>query len=115
MAWRAARPPAASGARPPIPAGAATADERAAEAEKTLRGFVEAALGADADVECSVVRGTAVNALVTAARDAALLVIGEPRPGAMGSGAREPGRAAGRAQGGLPGRGDAGRRLRSWG
>ncbi len=49
-----------------------------------MRAFVRAALGADADVECTVVRGSAVNALVTAARDAALLVIGEPQAGAMG-------------------------------
>lgn len=82
MAWHNPRTPAASGTRPPIPSGV-RGDELAAEAEKTLQGFVEAALGTETDVECSVVRGTAVNALVTAARDAALLVIGEPRGGTM--------------------------------
>jgi nucleotide-binding universal stress UspA family protein len=63
--------------------GALRGDELAAEAEQTLRGFVEVALGNDVVVECSVVRGTAVNALVSMAQDASLLVIGEPRAGAM--------------------------------
>jgi nucleotide-binding universal stress UspA family protein len=82
MAWRNPRPPVATGTRPPM-TGALRGDELAAEAQETLRGFVELALGKDVDVECSVVRGTAVNALVTAARDAALLVIGEPRTGTI--------------------------------
>lgn len=82
MAWRNPRPPVATGTRPPM-TSALRGDDLAAEAERTLRGFVEAALGSSADVQCSVVRGTALNALVTAAQDAALLVIGEPRPGAM--------------------------------
>jgi len=78
MAWHNPRPPVATGTRPPM-TGALRGDELAAEAQQTLRDFVEAALGKEADVECSVVRGTAVNALVAAAHDAALLVIGEPR------------------------------------
>ncbi|MDT7575487.1 MAG: hypothetical protein QOH17_1820 [Pseudonocardiales bacterium] len=82
MAWRNPRPPVATGTRPPM-TGALRGGELAAEAEQTLRGFVEDALGTGSDVECSVVRGTAVNALVTTAKDATLLVIGEPRAGAM--------------------------------
>jgi nucleotide-binding universal stress UspA family protein len=82
MAWHNPRPPAASGTRPPVPSGL-RGGELAEEAEQTLRGFVEAALGTDVDVDCSVVRGTAVNALVSAAHDAEMLVIGEPRAGTM--------------------------------
>lgn len=83
MAWRQPRPPAAPAGRPP----AATVDSpqrEAARAEQTLREFVVDALGKDDSVSCSVVHGTAVNALVTAASEAALLVIGEPRTGRMG-------------------------------
>lgn len=82
MAWRNPRAPAASGTRPPVPAGA-TGSDLAAETEETLRAYVTKALGDDANVECSVVRGSAVNALVSAASDAAMLVIGEPRVGTM--------------------------------
>lgn len=82
MAWRNPRAPVASGTRPPIPAGA-TGSDLAAETEETLRTFVAKALGNDADVECSVVRGSAVNALVNAASNASMLVIGEPRGGTM--------------------------------
>lgn len=83
MAWRAPRPPGAPGGRPP--AAAATADEYQSSAEEQLRGFVRGALGDDAEVECVVVQGSEVNALLSSARDAHLLVIGEPRPGRLAS------------------------------
>lgn len=82
MAWRPQRPPAATGGRPPA-GSTETAEERSTRAEQSLREFVRTALGDDADVDCSVVRGSAVNALVSVARDAAMLVIGEARAGAM--------------------------------
>ena len=82
MAWRAPRPPSAPGGRPP--AGLADASEdHEARAERQLRAFVDAALDFPADVDCEVVKGNAVNALLTAARDAQLLVVGEPRPGRL--------------------------------
>lgn len=83
MAWRAPRPPGAPGGRPP--AATATADEYQGSAEEQLRGFVRRALGDDAEVECVVVQGSEVNALLSSARDAHLLVIGEPRPGRLAS------------------------------
>ncbi len=82
MAWRPPRPPGAPGGRPPI--GLVSGDP-AAEAEEALREHVRTALGPAADVECSVVRGSAVSALLSAAADARLLVIGEPRPGRLNS------------------------------
>ena len=48
-----------------------------------MRAFVDGALGFPADVDCEVVKGNAVNALLTAARGAQLLVVGEPRPGRL--------------------------------
>jgi nucleotide-binding universal stress UspA family protein len=82
MAWRNPPAPVATGTRPPM-TGAPRGDELAAEAEQTLRRFVDVALGTGVVVECSVVRSSAVNALVTTAQHAALLVIGEPRAGVM--------------------------------
>jgi nucleotide-binding universal stress UspA family protein len=84
MAWRNPRAPGVAGTRPPIPAGA-TGDERALEAEESLREFVINALGSVADVDCSVVHGNEVDALLSAANDAELLVVGEPRPGRLSS------------------------------
>jgi len=55
------------------------------EAEERLHKFVAAALGGDAEVECAVVHGNEVHALVSAAREAQLLVVGEPRPGRLNS------------------------------
>ena len=88
LAWRPARPPAAPGGRPP----AVSAQPGGASAETTateqLRDFVQVALGPSgrADgVECVAVRGSAVSTLLSAAGDAQLLVIGESRPGAVGS------------------------------
>ena len=85
LAWRAPRAPAAPGGRPsPVTAGVAGTDH-AGRAERALRAFVTTALGSDTDVECVAVRGTAVRALLAAAEGASLLVIGEPRPGRLGS------------------------------
>ena len=77
MAWRAPRPPAASGGRPP--AGLSTAGEdHEARARDRLQDFVGAALGSGAEaVECTVVKGSPLKALRSAAHDAQLLVIGE--------------------------------------
>lgn len=80
LAWRPPRPAGAPGGRPP--AGLAYAGgDHAAEAERSLREFVAAALGNDDGVDCLAVKGSAVNALLSAAGDADLLVIGEPRQG----------------------------------
>jgi nucleotide-binding universal stress UspA family protein len=84
MAWRPPRPPASPGGRPPVGMSRVTADP-AQDAEATLREFVTAALGTDAGVSCSAVRGNAVTALLSEARNAQLLVVGEPRPGRMNS------------------------------
>jgi nucleotide-binding universal stress UspA family protein len=89
MAWRPPRPPGPAGTRPPAGLTQIGRDH-AADAEQELRDYVAAALGAhvlgadaagDVPVQCEVVRGTAVTALLTSARDAQLLVIGEPRAG----------------------------------
>jgi nucleotide-binding universal stress UspA family protein len=82
MAWRPQRPPSASGGRPPMTL-ARTSAERAQEAEQLLHEFVSTALGADDDVQCTVVKGSAVTALVSEAENAQLLVIGEPRSGRL--------------------------------
>ena len=80
MAWKAPSAPGTSGTRPPL---GLDRDPMApaVEAEDRLRGFVDAALGAGHGVECSVVHGSELTALVTAAEGAALLVIGEPTAG----------------------------------
>jgi nucleotide-binding universal stress UspA family protein len=84
MAWRAPRPPAAPGGRPPAtPANAS--DDYARDADTALRGFVQIALGSDVGVDCVVVHGSEVNALLSSARGAHLLVVGEPRPGRLAS------------------------------
>jgi nucleotide-binding universal stress UspA family protein len=82
MAWRVPRQAGAPGVRA---ATSGTADEYHGNADERLRGFVQSALGSGADVECIVVQGSEVNALLTSARDAHLLVIGEPRPGRLAS------------------------------
>lgn len=84
LAWRAPRPPAVPGGHPQ---GAAytTAGDSAVQAEQTLREFVANALGDDAAAECVVVKGSAVNALLSAASGADLLVVGEPRTGRLAS------------------------------
>jgi nucleotide-binding universal stress UspA family protein len=79
MAWRPARPPSAPGGRPP--AGLPSLDEDpAVTAEAALRDHVRTALGDEGDnVSCAAVKGNAVDALLSAAAGAQLLVIGEPR------------------------------------
>jgi nucleotide-binding universal stress UspA family protein len=84
MAWRAPRPPGASGMRPPATPAVAS-DDYGRDADERLRGFVAGALGADTNVECVVVHGSEVNALLSSARGAQLLVIGEPQPGRLAS------------------------------
>jgi nucleotide-binding universal stress UspA family protein len=85
LAWRPPRPPGAPGGRPP--GTPLTGADVEADAEQNLQAFVAAALGADNGVECVLVKGSAVTALLGAASDADLLVIGEPRQGAL-AGAR---------------------------
>lgn len=81
MAWRPPRPPAAPGGRLPA-STVGTPEHSAAGAEEALREFVGQAVGDGAKVEYSVVQGSAVNALLSEAEDAFLLVVGEPRAGA---------------------------------
>ncbi len=85
MAWRPPRAPSATGGRPPAGVLSQAATDFAADAEEKLRGFVGAALGADDGVECTAIKGNEVNALLAAADDAQLMVIGEPRPGRLAS------------------------------
>jgi nucleotide-binding universal stress UspA family protein len=83
MAWRPPRPPGAPGGRPPATIVSAASTDYAAEADEQLRGLVAAALGADNTAECVATHGNEVSALLQAARDAQLLVLGEPRPGRL--------------------------------
>jgi nucleotide-binding universal stress UspA family protein len=82
MAWRIPRTGGVPGGRPPTMAASTTSDYQTA-AEQTLRGYVSDSLGTDSAVECTVVKGSAVHALLTAARGAQLLVVGEPRFGRL--------------------------------
>jgi nucleotide-binding universal stress UspA family protein len=84
LAWRSPRPPAAPGGRPPATTSVGSGDY-AGDAETALRDFVATALGTADGVECMVVKGSEVNALLTAASGADLLVVGEPRPGRLAS------------------------------
>jgi len=85
LAWRTPRAPAAPGGRPPVGTAAIASDDYGGDAERALRGFVTDALGSDEGVECMAVKGSEVNALLSAARGAHLLVVGEPRPGRLAS------------------------------
>lgn len=85
MAWRPPRPPAAPGGRPSTVMAATAGEDYAKVAEENLRGFVAVALGSVAGVECRALRGNAVTSLLGAARDAQLLVVGEPRASRMSS------------------------------
>lgn len=85
LAWRPPRAPAAPGGRPPPTVVSVGGEDHAKVAEESLRDFVVAALGSADGVQCRAVRGTAASALLDAARDAELLVIGEPRPGRLAS------------------------------
>lgn len=84
MAWRSPTGPGTSGTRPPLVSERDPAAP-AVEAEDRLRAFVDAALGAGHGVECSVVKGTELTALLTEAEGASLLVIGEPAAGRVGA------------------------------
>jgi nucleotide-binding universal stress UspA family protein len=81
LAWRPPRAPAAPGGRPPATVVSTASTDHAAVAEEALRGYVAKALGSDDAVECRAVKGNAVSALLAAAADAQLVVVGEPRPG----------------------------------
>lgn len=83
MAWRPSRPPTAPAGRPP--AVSAESSDQAREAEEVLRGHVVQALGNDFRVTCRALRGSAMAALLGAAEDASMLVIGEPQRGRLGS------------------------------
>lgn len=82
LAWRAPRPPTAPAGRPPAMLAADEADPAVA-AEAKLGEFVAAALGPDHAVRCRAMHGSAATALLAAAADAQLLVVGEPRPGRL--------------------------------
>jgi nucleotide-binding universal stress UspA family protein len=84
LAWRPPRAPAAPAGRPPASASGVALDP-GQDAERTLHRMVSTALGNGNPIDCVTVRGTAVSALLAAAADAQLLVIGEPRPGRLAS------------------------------
>lgn len=83
LAWRVPAPSVAPAGRPPgggtMPAGG---NYRAA-AEIALREHVRTAVGNDAQVECVVARGNPVNALLSHADGADLIVVGDPGAGRM--------------------------------
>ena len=76
-AWRLPRPPAAPGGHPP----GVQRDVAAArtQAEQDLARDVRTALGDEHAARCVLVRGTPVNALVTASEQALMLVLDAPR------------------------------------
>lgn len=83
LAWRPSRTSAAPAGRP---SGTTNPPlDHARTAEQRLRQFVRSALGTSDGVSCRAVRGTAATALLTAAHDAQLLVVGEPRAGRLAS------------------------------
>jgi nucleotide-binding universal stress UspA family protein len=79
MAWRAARPPAAPGTRPPVALPLSPADAQA-DADARLVKMVADALGAGNTACCLAVHGATLPVLLTAAHDADLLVLDPPRP-----------------------------------
>lgn len=83
MAWRPPRAGPTPGGRPPP--GLSGNVDFVAEAQLTLSGYVAGALGVTSDVECRVVQGNAVTALLSEAQTAQLLVVGEPRAGRLNS------------------------------
>ncbi len=85
LAWRPPSAPGASGGRPPSGTAFAASGDYAGDAERQLREYVSAALGSDDAVDCVAVHGGPVNALLTNATDAELLVVGEPRRGRLAS------------------------------
>jgi nucleotide-binding universal stress UspA family protein len=85
LAWHAARPPAAPGGRPPGSLLSGELPDPEGEAQTRLEAFVTAALGVGNGVDCRVVRGNEVSALLECGANAELLVLGEPTAGRMGS------------------------------
>jgi nucleotide-binding universal stress UspA family protein len=85
LAWRPPRPPGVSGSRPLAGTAFAASSDYAGDAERTLREYVTTALGSDEGIECLAVRGGPVNALLTTATGADLLVVGEPRSSRLAS------------------------------
>ena len=76
-AWRAPRPPAAPAGRPP--AVARDAEAEFASAEEKLRADVAAVLGDKHNVDCRLVKGSAVSVLLKETATAELLVLDAPR------------------------------------
>ena len=76
-AWRAPRPPSAPGGHPP--AVGRDVDAVFAAGEEKLRADVLAALGADAKVECRLVKGSAGSVLLKESEGAVMLVLDAPR------------------------------------
>ena len=76
-AWRPPRPPAASGAHPPVPAGDSSVLFR--EAQQQLEADVAQVLGDRTGVECRLVHGGRRKALRSISRHADLMVIDAPR------------------------------------
>jgi nucleotide-binding universal stress UspA family protein len=83
LAWRPPRPPAAPAGRPPVTSYAGDDPEK--QANETLRAFVQSALNTTEGIECVAAHGSPVQVLVTASKDAHLVVIGEPRHGRLAS------------------------------
>lgn len=81
--WRPAQP-GVSGTRPPLQTYDSREDH--GDAEARLVADVESLVGADAAVECRLVVGGRRKALLAAAADADLLVVGGPRRARIGEG-----------------------------
>lgn len=85
LAWRPTRAPAAPGGRPPGSLLSGDLPDPERDAEARLAGFVAAALGPDHGVQCRVIRGNEVSALLECGAGAELIVLGEPSPGRLAS------------------------------
>lgn len=85
LAWRPARAPAVPGGRPPGSLMSVDRSDPEGEAKERLARFVTDALGPDHAVECRVVRGNEVSALLECGAGAELLVLGEPSAGRLAS------------------------------
>jgi len=83
MAWRPPRPPGAPAGRPPVTTYADEDPE--AMATQRLQAAITNALGTSDGIDCRAVHGAVVAALLRAARDAHVLVVGAPRPGRLAS------------------------------
>ncbi|MCZ2404267.1 universal stress protein [Paenarthrobacter sp. Z7-10] len=76
-AWRGPRLPITSGARPPIVTSDRDGEYAAAESELTAH--VVAVLGAEQEVSCRVIEGSALKVLRKVSRQAALIVLDAPQ------------------------------------